>query len=236
MAHIIFAHGSLMHLKQMRKTCPDAVPLGYGRLDGYRLAFTHYSKQWGGGVADIVPFGGMVVYGRVYHIGDNCKIALDMRRGNGIACIRIPVTVTLPESERTMRANTYKVIHPQPTEFAPVENYLHAITSGAREANLPPDYCEFLYGLWRAREKTSFRRGLMRVLRSVQDGICVNPADAPVSRPPAVKVGYGRFAARASLSVSRDQPKGTCSVGPSVLAGLHLPAHECYGSNLLIEP
>ncbi|MEL6272291.1 MAG: gamma-glutamylcyclotransferase family protein [Chloroflexota bacterium] len=233
---ILFVYGSLMHSDQMKKTCGDADSPGYGRVDGYRIAFNRLSRVWGGGVADLVPAEGMTVYGRVYSVEDACKVAMDIREQNGIVYIRVPITVTLPAEERTVEASTYKIIQPETYEIAPAEGYIYAITQGAREANLPQAYREFLYGLWRERQHVPFRRGLMRTLRPIHDGIAVNPADAPPDRPSTVTVRFSRYRTRAALSVSRDQPKGTCSAGPDVLQALHLPAHESYGANLHIEP
>lgn len=61
----------------MRARCPDARPRFRARLADHRLDFTHYSKRWTGGTADIVPARGETVYGLVYEMGPEDFARLD---------------------------------------------------------------------------------------------------------------------------------------------------------------
>jgi hypothetical protein len=61
----------------MRARCPDAHARFRARLLDHRLDFTHYSKRWQGGTADVVPAPGEVVYGLVYEMGPEDFARLD---------------------------------------------------------------------------------------------------------------------------------------------------------------
>jgi hypothetical protein len=52
----------------MRVRCPEARALFRARLADHRLDFTHYSKRWQGGAADIVAAAREFVYGLVYRM------------------------------------------------------------------------------------------------------------------------------------------------------------------------
>jgi hypothetical protein len=61
----------------MRVRCPEARALFRARLADHRLDFTHYSKRWQGGAADIVAAAGEFVYGLVYRMSPRCFARLD---------------------------------------------------------------------------------------------------------------------------------------------------------------
>jgi len=60
---LYFAYGSNLHVGQFKRRCPGAVVVGRARLPDHQLAFTRYSRNERGGVADIVPQSGASVWG-----------------------------------------------------------------------------------------------------------------------------------------------------------------------------
>ena len=58
---LYFAYGSNLDADQMRTRCPTARAVSQARLPDHRLAFTHPSRRWRGGSADIVPAAGQAV-------------------------------------------------------------------------------------------------------------------------------------------------------------------------------
>ena len=63
---LCFAYGSNLDPWQFRRRCPGAQVVGRARLPDHRLAFTRYSRNRRGGVADIVPEPHATVLGVVY--------------------------------------------------------------------------------------------------------------------------------------------------------------------------
>src|SRR3990172_10463463 len=78
---LYFAYGSNLDLVRFRRRCPGAVVIGRARLPDYQLAFTRYSRSERGGVADIVPQPGAVVWGALYEIDEACLGTLDEYEG-----------------------------------------------------------------------------------------------------------------------------------------------------------
>lgn len=78
---IYFAYGSNLFREQMKTRCPMAEPVRAAKLDGYRLAFVGFSKQWGGGVASVKPCGKSSVQGALYKLTESDEMALDRYEG-----------------------------------------------------------------------------------------------------------------------------------------------------------
>ncbi len=51
-----FTYGSNLDTEQMKRRCPGSLVRDVGRLKGYRLGFTCFSRGWGGGVAVLHGF------------------------------------------------------------------------------------------------------------------------------------------------------------------------------------
>jgi gamma-glutamylcyclotransferase len=79
---LYFAYGSNMNWDQMRDRCPSSRFDSIVRDEGYRLAFTQFSKTRQCGVADIVASAGSDVWGVVFEIPDDEVNVLD-KSGEG---------------------------------------------------------------------------------------------------------------------------------------------------------
>lgn len=77
-----FAYGSNLSRAQMADRCPTARLLGPAVLADHRLAFTHRSERWRGGVADVVADPGGRVWGLVYELRPDDLTALDAYEGH----------------------------------------------------------------------------------------------------------------------------------------------------------
>ncbi len=138
MARVLyFAYGANLDLRRFRRRCPGANVLGRARLAGYRLAFTRYSRDEKGGVADIVPEPGAEVWGALYEIDASGFAALDDYEGAPRAYRRETLRV-IDDAGTEREAVVY--IANRTGEFAPSRAYLAQITRGAREHELPEEY------------------------------------------------------------------------------------------------
>lgn len=70
---LYFAYGSNLNLDQMWRRCPEAILLGKGFLNGYRLEYR--------GVLDIERRSSARVPGAVFLITERCERALDIYEG-----------------------------------------------------------------------------------------------------------------------------------------------------------
>src|SRR5690606_7530841 len=77
---LYFAYGSNLDHDRLHENCPTARLVSIARLQGYRLAFTRYSRatRWGGsGVADILASPSDEVWGAIWEIAAEHSAALD---------------------------------------------------------------------------------------------------------------------------------------------------------------
>jgi gamma-glutamylcyclotransferase (GGCT)/AIG2-like uncharacterized protein YtfP len=93
-----FAYGLNTNLDSMALRCPDAVNMGVGYLDNYRMVFRYH--------ADMVPDAGHTAPGVLWHITPSCLNSLDMLEGFPEYYQRKTVTVTL-ETGETVEAIMY---------------------------------------------------------------------------------------------------------------------------------
>jgi len=142
MTHYYFAYGSNLSVAQMHQRCPDAVLSGFGCLRNYRLDFTHYSKGWECGVADIVRSEGENVCGLVYLISESDLASLDQYEGYPDVFDRVQETVWINETSMT-GVWVYSVREKQKF-IAPSVAYLRIILDAALEYSFPAQYREFL--------------------------------------------------------------------------------------------
>ena len=132
-APLYFAYGSNLDALQMRARCPGATPLERARLARHRLAFTHYSTRWSGGVADVVPDAAATVWGLVYEMGEGDFAGLDpFESGYG----RVELEVEL--GGRSVRVTSYAVRARE--QFAPHPVYLEKMLRWGSRWRLPGDY------------------------------------------------------------------------------------------------
>jgi len=222
-----------MASRNMARVCPNAVALGPAVLPDHRLAFTRFTPKLNGGSADVLAAPGLCVWGVAYQIRNQCRVALDLREGNGIIYIRSNIGISLPD-EQQAEAITYKVIKPVLPEIRPPENYIYAVSEGAAEYNLPGDYQGFLIALWsELKQPTAFREGLM--VMGYVDGhdLHVNPADVSPDVD-EVTIHYHKHQARVLLVVNDTIPRNTCLVGVALRDALLLPK-GLYGAVVRLE-
>ena len=132
-----FAYGSNLELRRFRRRCPGAVVVGRARLPEHQLAFTRYSRNQRGGVADIVPQPGAEVWGALYEVDEACLAALDEYEGVPQAYRR--ETVRVIDDDGVEREAVAYVAN-RTGQFAPSRAYLEIIARGARDHGLPEEY------------------------------------------------------------------------------------------------
>jgi gamma-glutamylcyclotransferase (GGCT)/AIG2-like uncharacterized protein YtfP len=136
-----FAYGSNMDPRYMADHCPDASPLGAGRLGGFRLEFTVYSDRWGGGAANIEPDPGAHVWGVVWDVTAEDLAALDTFVGHPSYYRREEVDVRCGPED--LPCLTYRVAH-QRGFVRPTDEYLNRLRAGMRMQGLPPEALDIL--------------------------------------------------------------------------------------------
>ena len=128
------AYGSNLCADQMAWRCPAAVPGEVLRLDGWRFIIN------GEGFATLLPEGGSVAWGLVWHLTEACEAALDTYEGVETGEYRkvewhvggAPALVYLAADQRP---------------GLPRAGYLERILAGAAAWGVPPDYLAEL-GNW----------------------------------------------------------------------------------------
>jgi AIG2-like family len=131
-----FAYGARMNPTTMRNVAPDAVLIGPGRLDGYRLAFNVHSRSWGGGAANAVPALGGHLWGILWEIGEADLRAFNSFRGD--ERMQHVLEVEVQGSDGPVKATTYAVDSPE--QFvAPADRYLTMLRAVARDQGLPEE-------------------------------------------------------------------------------------------------
>jgi len=137
-SHFCFAYGSNLDSEQMLRRCPKACPVEVGLLEGFTLSFTRYSKNWGGGVADVIRFPGKQVWGLVWRLTNDDLESLDRHEGHPKSYCRREMEILL-RSEKKISAWVYEVVEKKPL-ILPSEKYLNTISASARALGLPEDY------------------------------------------------------------------------------------------------
>lgn len=140
-----FAYGSNLGVSRLRCRCPNARQVGIAKVLDYRIRFTRHSRRQRGGVADLVPAIGGIVWGALFDIGDDGFGELDRHEGVPTAYRREVWELTTADCS-SVRACVYIVASKQ-TEVLPSYDYWRAIVDGAKEAELPADYVAYLEGL-----------------------------------------------------------------------------------------
>jgi gamma-glutamylcyclotransferase len=140
---LYFAYGSNLDVDQMLMRCPTARPLVRARLRDHRLEFTHLSRRWGGGAADILPHPGESVWGALYVLdpADLAKLdrfeggyeRLEVRVEDGDGGVRSAVTYTVRSK----------------ASFAPTAEYVSKLLRWGEHWELPDAYLARLHTLQR---------------------------------------------------------------------------------------
>jgi gamma-glutamylcyclotransferase len=133
-----FSYGSNMLAQRMKERVPGARLLGAACLRGHRLAW-HKVNVDGSGKCDVVPDGGSDVWGVLYEIDPEGKMALDGFEGLGRGYAEKAVTVE--HGDRLVDAFTYYATHTR-GDLLPYGWYRDIVLLGARQNGLPADYVD----------------------------------------------------------------------------------------------
>jgi gamma-glutamylcyclotransferase len=137
-----FAYGSNLGASVLRTRCPRARQVGIASIVGYRIGFPRKSVYRGGGVADLVPAPGSLVWGALFDLGYDGFDALDEYEGVPDAYNREVQVFRRPDGS-TVSAWVYLVVA-KGIETSPSRRYWRIIVDGAKEAGLPDDYVKIL--------------------------------------------------------------------------------------------
>lgn len=141
---LYFAYGSNMGASVLRRErCPRAAQVGVARVDDHRLGFTRFSKNRGGGVADLVVAPGSLVWGAIFDLTHDGFEALDKAEGVHVEAYRRERFTVTASDGALVSAWTYVVVNKVP-EVAPSHMYWRLLVDGAEEAGLPPEYVKTL--------------------------------------------------------------------------------------------
>ncbi len=92
---LYFAYGTNLNLRDMRRRCPAAKPVGAATLKDHKLVFRHF--------ADLAPESGSTVSGALYEITPGCQRALDAYEGKDYR----QVTLSVETAEGPREAMAY---------------------------------------------------------------------------------------------------------------------------------
>jgi len=131
-----FAYGSNMDPRAMHEAVSDAVLVGPGRLDGYRLVFNVYSDRWDGGAANLEPDEKAHVWGVVWDVPAADIPKLDTYVGHPTFYRQDRVGVSVGDD--LVQCLTYHVAHQQ-GYVRPTDRYVQHAHAAMRQQGLPPE-------------------------------------------------------------------------------------------------
>lgn len=132
-----FAYGSNMDPRHMHERVPGAVPVGPGKLSGFRLQFSVYSTEWEGGAANLALDPDGHVWGVLWELPEGDLQGLDAYQGHPTFFRREDVVVEGPQGP--VIAWTYRVAHQEHSYVRPTDAYLNRIHAAIRMMGLPPE-------------------------------------------------------------------------------------------------
>lgn len=119
---VYFAYGSNLCLNQMKKRCPEAIPMVAVYLENYKLVYNKY--------ADIVPCKGEKVYGAIYEISLNDLKNLDQYERYPDLYEKIDVKV---QDDTGVFYDAFVYVMNEKGNISPEEGYLNTIKEGYRD-------------------------------------------------------------------------------------------------------
>ncbi|SKA84880.1 Uncharacterized conserved protein YtfP, gamma-glutamylcyclotransferase (GGCT)/AIG2-like family [Clostridium sp. USBA 49] len=123
---LYFAYGSNLNKVQMKKRCPDSVPIIKVKLKGYKLVFNT--------AADIIESADGVVYGAVYKVSDKDIKNLDIYEGYPRLYRKINVKA---EDENGKIYEAFAYVMNKKGKGKPSDMYYSIIKKGFKDWNLP---------------------------------------------------------------------------------------------------
>jgi gamma-glutamylcyclotransferase (GGCT)/AIG2-like uncharacterized protein YtfP len=135
---LYFAYGSNLDAEQLARRCPSSRGLYRARLPDHRLDFTHFSRRWVGGVADVLLHSGEEVWGAVYELAEADLARLDRyEAGYDRVVLRVEA-----DDGALHQAVSYTVTVKH--FFPPTETYVERMLRGGERWKLPAQYLERL--------------------------------------------------------------------------------------------
>jgi len=116
---LYFAYGSNLNMVQMKKRCPDSIPISKVKLKGYKLVFNR--------VADIIESAGDIVEGAVYEVSVRDLKNLDIYEGYPRLYERINIE-TIDAAGNVFKAFVYVMVNKGIGESS--EIYYNTIAQG----------------------------------------------------------------------------------------------------------
>ncbi len=138
---LYFAYGSNLDIEQMRQRCPSSRPHVRGVLENHRIDFTHRSRRWGGGAADVVAQAEESVWGALYSL-ERSELELLDRFEGGYERLEIQVHA---EKSGPVHALTYTVRIKG--SFLPTREYLEKLLRWGEHWDFPEAYLSHLRGI-----------------------------------------------------------------------------------------
>jgi cation transport regulator ChaC len=118
-----------------------ARPLGFARLNGFRLEFSVFSTEWKGGAANLELDERSHVWGVLWEVPEEELHGLDAYQGHPTFFRKEEVVVDGPDGQ--VIAFTYRVAH-QSGFVPPTDEYLARLRSAIRVNGLPPEALDIL--------------------------------------------------------------------------------------------
>ncbi len=128
------------------------------RLRGFRLAFTARSREWAGGVADIVKDEAAEVEGVLFDLQAADALRMGVEEGFSEGLRRRRRVKVEAEDGEEVEAVTLEVARKSP-KVAPSPEYLDAMVEGASERGLTESYLTYLLSLYPDEGPARWRGG-----------------------------------------------------------------------------
>ena len=148
---LYFAYGSNLDSASFMSRYRSAKKVGIGQLKDYRLEFTHMSKGWQCGTADIVMSPGSEVWGIIYDIDDADLSYLDVQEGTSSKAYKRVIVRIETLHKQSLQVSTYKVVN-RDGFIAPSKEYIGIIKKEAKALGFPPLYVNYLDSITTSNE------------------------------------------------------------------------------------
>ncbi|HHD2752163.1 TPA: gamma-glutamylcyclotransferase family protein [Clostridium perfringens] len=122
---VYFAYGSNLSLEQMKRRCPEAIPMIMVHLDNYKLTYNKY--------ADIIPCQGEKVYGAIYELSINDLKNLDEFEGYPYLYEKINLKV---QDSKGVFYEAFAYVMVEKGNKLPEDDYLDIINKGYQDWNI----------------------------------------------------------------------------------------------------